>query len=126
MCQAYEAERAFVVSCEERQHRAGYLAHLQGEPITAMPPRMFCSEQEAWQHGWACREDGIIPWCIQRELRTRPDGEVDYSIRSTDTDLADKFVTRRKPEVPKQVAGLKRNFSRYEAPDDPHFVDMES
>lgn len=124
MCQAYEGEFNYICSIEQYAARAGYIAHLKGEPFLANPHNKWSKyEREAWDHGWGCREEGIVPYGIEADIRRTPGGGQDYSLKVTN-DTADKHVC---PGVqPLVAAGQKRDYRPSNGPDDPHFVDLES
>jgi hypothetical protein len=80
MCQAYEGERASIVAGEEWSARSGYAAHRDGKPLTDNP-HYSGYDQRAWDHGWKCREEGIVPWSIEkrfRNLREQETGKPSY------------------------------------------------
>jgi len=70
MCQAYEAERNFIIAGEERATIEGYRAHRDGKLLTDNP-NFPGYDHKAWEHGWQCREEGIIPWGIVKRIREK-------------------------------------------------------
>lgn len=90
MCQAYEAEAASIRAGEAYETRKGWIAHRDGQPVTANP-NFSGYYKEAWDHGWRCREEGIIPWSIVSRYRDKIEKEtgkacyLEPSVQEADT-----------------------------------------
>lgn len=72
MCQAYDAEAAWVNYAEERETCKGYAAHRDNLSLADNPnsnPNSTLSL--AWVHGWGCRESGVVPWPIDKLYRKK-------------------------------------------------------
>lgn len=93
MCQAYEAERNFIIAGENWETRKGWIAHRDGKPITANP-NYSGYYKEAWDHGWRCREEGIIPWAIEKLHREKVEKETGsyWNDRTPTKEQADALV----------------------------------
>jgi hypothetical protein len=71
MCQAYEAERNYIVAGEREQRKKGYEAQKRGEPRTANPNyshsmdgKYFAHDYDynAWHNGWGTAAAGRELW----------------------------------------------------------------
>jgi ribosome modulation factor len=72
MCQAYDAEAAFIRRMESRAAKQGYKAHRDGKASADNPYRMTdIYNYQAWAHGWSCRNTGVIPWAITSDYRDK-------------------------------------------------------
>lgn len=72
MCQAYEAERSYVVAMEAHIAREGWAAHRDGKPREYD----YFVYEDAFFHGWDCRatyrkHGDPIPWDIVESFRKR-------------------------------------------------------
>jgi hypothetical protein len=66
MCQAYEGERASIVASEQRATKEGYNAAKNGQPKSNPYDRRWdMYRHDAWNHGYGCFEEGIIPYCME-------------------------------------------------------------
>ncbi|MBI2122292.1 MAG: hypothetical protein HYT98_04190 [Candidatus Sungbacteria bacterium] len=75
MCQAYEAERSFIVHSENIATVKGFVAARRGEPKKSNPYHEFEKySREAWDHGWRCWNSNppVLPWALEQQL---PSGE---------------------------------------------------
>jgi hypothetical protein len=68
MCQAYECEVRLIQLMEDAATRRAYEAATRGEP-KVNTYRQNSYEHKAYEHGYACFESGVLPWCIEREQR---------------------------------------------------------
>lgn len=66
MCQAYEAEAAFMRSMDEFAAQAGFEDRLSGKPNSASG--RSCLSRDAYQHGWDCVGAGVLPWGVEKAL----------------------------------------------------------
>lgn len=74
--QAYEGERSFIVAGERYQERRGYEAHEQGKALAENPNYPGTYDFKAWEHGWECRAEGIVPLGVMEMRRKEePDGQ---------------------------------------------------
>lgn len=65
MCQAYEAERAAIVSGENYSTRKGFTAAAIGANLEDNPLSWSIYDGQAWYHGFACWHEGLLPWAIE-------------------------------------------------------------
>ncbi len=70
MCQAYDGERRFIVNSELRSAKEGFKAAYSGKSVEDNPHTLLWNK-EAWDRGYSCFMDGIIPWGVERELREK-------------------------------------------------------
>jgi len=76
MCQGYEAERRGIVMSENLAAVAGFKAAQKGEPKSSNPyNHLHWNEyaREAWDNGWGCWHERILPWAIGGALRINGD-----------------------------------------------------
>jgi len=67
MCQAYDGERASIITGENYATIEGFAAARKGLPKSANPHREFgMYDREAWDHGWDCWHHKILPWALER------------------------------------------------------------
>lgn len=68
MCQAYDGEKALIAAGESHATIAGFTAARKGIPQSANPCGRFEQyNRNAWNHGWACWHEGILPWALERQ-----------------------------------------------------------
>lgn len=71
MCQAYEREQHSIIASEERASIQGFTAAINKKTKTDNPypltGQMY--EHDAWNHGWGCYQEGIIPWGLEKLYR---------------------------------------------------------
>lgn len=77
MCQAYEAERAFIVAGENRATIAGFKAAREEKPKSDNPFTWGKYNKEAWSHGWECWHQKILPYPLESILLKKTN--YDYS-----------------------------------------------
>lgn len=71
MCQAYAAERNWVVTIEGNATIKGFVAARAGKPKRANPYDGFSSDyKKAWDHGWGCwhSKKPILPYELECKL----------------------------------------------------------
>lgn len=92
MCQAYAAEAAYIRSGEDWATKKGFAAHRDNLPITENP-YMSGYYKEAWDHGWNCRKEGIVPWSITSLFREKQEEKTGKSCYENPTiEQADALV----------------------------------
>ena len=69
MCQAYEAEYSFIVTYERINTTLGFFAAADGKPITTNPNPWDKYYKDAWDHGWRCFGERLLPWSIESRLK---------------------------------------------------------
>src|SRR3989344_6797004 len=70
MCQAYEAERNFIVSGEHYNTIKGFAAARKGEPKASNSQGQFIKyDREAWDHGWDCWHERIFPYGLELKIK---------------------------------------------------------
>lgn len=69
MCQAYDGERASIIAGENSAAIEGFAAARKGLPKSTNPFVKFGLKYnlEAWDHGWGCWHEGILPWALERQ-----------------------------------------------------------
>ena len=82
MCQAYAAEARVESWLEDRATIRGWKAHKEGLSRTAAPDNRH---RKNWLHGYDCRADQFIPWCIERKWREHRTAETAVSNYETPT-----------------------------------------
>jgi len=72
MCQAYEGERNSILSSENYACIKGFTAAKSSKPKTNNP---YYSgyEYEAWNNGWECYQERILPWALERHYHAKGD-----------------------------------------------------
>ncbi|MBI4152395.1 hypothetical protein HY495_01680 [Candidatus Woesearchaeota archaeon] len=73
MCQAYEGERAGIVALEDRATIKGFAAARAGFSKSANPYYWSGLFTEAWDHGWGCWQEKLLPWALEQRYRTITD-----------------------------------------------------
>ncbi|MBI2023064.1 hypothetical protein HYT01_00680 [Candidatus Giovannonibacteria bacterium] len=73
MCQAYEAERNFIVSGEHYNTIQGFAAAYRGEPKSVNPHNKYGIlkydyDRIAWDHGWDCWHVRLLPYALELKL----------------------------------------------------------
>ncbi|MDO8504283.1 MAG: hypothetical protein Q7S36_00320 [Candidatus Liptonbacteria bacterium] len=67
MCQAYDGEWASITASENFAVIKGFAAARKGLPKSANPHAKFGKyDREAWDHGWDCFHERILPWALER------------------------------------------------------------
>lgn len=70
MCQAYDGEKALIAAGENHATIAGFTVASKGTLQSANPYSRFEQyNRNAWNHGWSCWHEGILPWAIERQYR---------------------------------------------------------
>ncbi|MDP3999689.1 MAG: hypothetical protein Q8P76_03830 [bacterium] len=68
MCQAYAGEKALITWGEDCATIAGFAAASKGIPKSANPYNRFERyNRDAWDHGWACWHERILPWALEQQ-----------------------------------------------------------
>lgn len=90
MCQAFGDEHQSV--------RQGFKAAHEGKPNTDNP-YSDGDKRKAWDHGWDCYYDGILPFAIEVEIRKTKDNVSDRIVYASE--VANEFFTTRQitPEI---------------------------
>lgn len=68
MCQAYEAERNFIISMEMFEEKEGFKAAYLGKHVTEHPSSLFGYSLDAWINGFESFKHRVLPWGIGREF----------------------------------------------------------
>lgn len=75
MCQAYDAERAVILAKENlatlRGFAAARLARQKSENPYHQKGEMYSFD--AWNHGWNCWWERILPWALEKTYHSRGD-----------------------------------------------------
>lgn len=72
MCQAYEAERNFIVHGEHFNTIKGFAAARNGEPKKSNPNGQYSKyDRESWDHGWDCWHARILPYALELKLENK-------------------------------------------------------
>ncbi|MBX4212188.1 hypothetical protein KW787_01885 [Candidatus Pacearchaeota archaeon] len=75
-CHVFEGERAMLVSIEQTLTIKGFAGAQAGtEKVAPQPECWTRGYQEAWEHGWACYKERILPWAIQWRVYREKDKE---------------------------------------------------
>lgn len=100
MCQAYEGERAAIVAGEEHAQIKGFAAARFGVSENSNPYTWCKYDKAAWDLGWGCWQEGLLPWALERQYRQKVDLRVVYA-------AVDEFKLSRKlpTELEKIVDG---------------------
>ena len=73
MCQAYEGERAMIVSGENRASLEGFKAALLNKRKTSNPYHKQYQgyDFKAWDHGWSCFNESprLFPFALELKYR---------------------------------------------------------
>ncbi len=77
MCQSYENKRAGIVAGEDYAVIKGFAAAKTNKPKTDNPfsTSSFSYEKDAWEHGWYCWHERILPAALQRNYWAKGDYE---------------------------------------------------
>jgi len=75
MCQAYENERAGIVASEHYATIKGFAAARQSKSKSDNPfnTPYFSYEKDAWNHGWNCWHERILPAALQKQYWNKGD-----------------------------------------------------
>lgn len=90
MCQAYAAEARVESWLEDGATIRGWIAHRDGMPRAANGAGRH---QKNWLHGYDCRKQKLVPWCIERQWREKRTEETGIANFETPTaQQADSIV----------------------------------
>src|SRR3989344_6417478 len=81
MCQAYEGERAAIVALEDSATLKGFAAARNGVSKDSNPYDWSKSYRDAWNHGWGCWQESLLPWALEERYRTMTDIPTSISAR---------------------------------------------
>lgn len=70
MCQAYEAEKKFIIASDEIATFRGFVAARKGKLMDSNP--FYSSERDyhkAWNFGWESWHEKSLPWALDSKYR---------------------------------------------------------
>ncbi len=73
MCQAYEGERAAIVAGEDHATIKGFAAARNGMSQESNPYAWSKYDGKAWDLGWGCWQEGLLPWSLEKIYRENAD-----------------------------------------------------
>ncbi|MEK7647144.1 MAG: hypothetical protein AAB378_02065 [Patescibacteria group bacterium] len=68
MCQGYEGEKKYIIAGENRASLRGFASAMESAPKSANPYTYDGYNKEAWDHGWGCWQEGILPYALDAEF----------------------------------------------------------
>lgn len=82
MCQAYAAEARVESWLADGQTIRGWIAHRDGLPRVVDQNNRH---RKDWLHGYNCRQQQLVPWCIERKWREKRTAETGIANFATPT-----------------------------------------
>lgn len=103
MCQAYEGERALIISEEHYAATQGFAAAWAGK-LRENPYTQGIYAKQAWEHGFSCFGSHVLPWAIEKIYHE------DGSRFGEGFKVSERF--REKGTLPEKVLKILRSFDK--------------
>lgn len=91
MCEQFYREKSHIIYREHNASIEGFKAARDGKPKSRNPHDTYNYKnlREAWENGYGCYQEGIIPWALESLYR-------DKTGKSLSNKLTEQFKTERK------------------------------